>query len=286
MGIRFGPAGNSLSFYQQGYKSSVEAPGWLAKRGLSAYEYSCTKGVKIKEDTAARIGEEAYKNDIALSIHAPYFVNMASSDPKKRRKSTEYILQSMQAARWMGAKRVVFHPGSCGKTERKMALATAMETLKRTIEEADRCGFGDIVLCPETLGKKNQLGSLDEVLEMCLLDKRLMPAVDFGHIHAYTGGGLNSSSEYAAVVESIENVLGWQYVKSLHVHFSRVEYTKGGEKKHWTFADTQYGPEFEPLARVLAKKKMEPVIICESRGTMAEDACEMKEIFERMRKEM
>jgi len=113
-----------------------------------------------------------------------------------------------------------------------------------------------------------------------------MPAVDFGHIHAYTGGGLNSSSEYAAVVESIENVLGWQYVKSLHVHFSRVEYTKGGEKKHWTFADTQYGPEFEPLARVLAKKKMEPVIICESRGTMAEDACEMKEIFERMRKEM
>jgi deoxyribonuclease-4 len=280
MGIRFGPAGNSLSFYGQGYKSSVEAPKWLADMGLSAYEYSCTKGVKIKEDTASRIGEEAYKYDIAMSIHAPYFINMASTDPRKRNNSIEYIMQSMQAARWMGAKRVVFHPGSCGKMDRRKALILAGETLKRTIREAGERGFGDIVLCPETLGKKNQLGSLEEVVEMCGMDDRLMPAIDFGHINAYTGGGLKTSEDFAGVLDTIEQALGYEYIKNLHVHFSRIEFTKGGEKKHWTFADTQYGPEFEPFAGVLAKKRLQPVIICESRGTMAEDALEMKEIYE------
>lgn len=286
MTIRFGPSGNSLSFYQEGHKSSVEAPGWLAEMGLNAYEYSCAKGVKIKETTATKIGQEAYKNGIALSIHAPYYINMASIDPKKRCNSIQYIMQSLQVARWMGAKRVVFHPGSCGKTDRKKALTRALETMRGAIEEADRCGFGDIVLCPETLGKKNQLGSLEEVLEICRLDDRLLPTIDFGHIHAYTGGGLKTKDDFEAVLDAIEGVLGFEYIKNLHVHFSRVEYTKGGEKKHWTFADTQYGPEFEPLAEVLVKRKLQPIIICESRGTMAEDAMEMRKIYQRALKRL
>ncbi|MDD3298934.1 MAG: TIM barrel protein [Firmicutes bacterium] len=282
MEIRFGPSGNSLSFYDQGHKSSVEAPGWLAEMGLNAYEYSCTKGVKIKENTAAKIGEEADKYDIALSIHAPYYINLASTDPKKRVNSVNYILQSLGAARWMGAKRVVFHPGSCSRMNRKSALELALETLRRVINEVDDRGLGDIALCPETLGKKNQLGSLGEVLEMCRVDERLMPTIDFGHIHAYTGGGLKTSDDYKEVLDTIEGALGMERTRSLHIHFSRVEFTKGGEKKHWTFADTQYGPEFKPLARAIIEKGLEPVIICESRGTMAKDAKEMKEIYESM----
>jgi deoxyribonuclease-4 len=280
MGIRFGPSGNSEEFYAEGHKSSVEAPEWLASMGLSAYEYSCTKGVKIKEITASQIGDEAKKYGIALSIHAPYYINLASIEPEKRGKSIEYLLQSLTAARWMGAKRVVFHPGSCGREDRQRALERVTETLKRTIDEADRRGLGDIVLCPETLGKKNQLGSLEEVLEMCRLDERLIPTIDFGHIHAYTGGGLKAYDDFDRVVEKIEGALGFERIKSLHVHFSRVEFTKGGEKKHWTFEDTQYGPEFIHLARVIIHRKLSPTVICESRGTMARDARKMKEIYE------
>ncbi|HZX46798.1 MAG TPA: TIM barrel protein [Clostridia bacterium] len=161
----------------------------------------------------------------------------------------------------------------------------AREALKWTIEEADRCGLGDIVLCPETLGKKNQLGSLEEVLEMCLLDERLMPTIDFGHIHAFTGGGLESYEDFSRVVEVIEDALGFERIKRLHVHFSRVEFTKGGEKKHWTFDDTQYGPEFIHLAKIIIDRRLIPTIICESRGTMAKDARRMKEIYERVLKE-
>ncbi|MGI6703387.1 MAG: TIM barrel protein [Clostridia bacterium] len=280
METRFGPSGNSLSFYQQGHKSSVEAPKWLADMGLSAYEYSCTKGVKIKKDTAARIGDEANKYDIALSIHAPYYINLASPDSKKRDNSVNYIIQSLEAARWMGAKRVVFHPGACSNMDRGSALELALDTLKRVINEADDMGLGDIVLCPETLGKLNQLGSLEEVLRMCRVDERLLPTIDFGHIHAYTGGGLKTYEDYKAALDTIEEALGMERLKHMHIHFSRVEFTKGGEKKHWTFADTQYGPEFRPLARAIIEKGLKPIIICESRGTMAEDAKEMKEIYE------
>jgi deoxyribonuclease-4 len=285
MVIRFGPSGNSEEFYEQGYKSSVEAPKWLAGLGLNAYEYSCTKGVKVKEDTAVQIGEEARKHDIALSIHAPYYINLAAADPKKRANSVEYILQSLTVARWMGAGRVVFHPGSCGGENRTEALGRAKEALKWTIEEADRSGLGGIVLCPETLGKKNQLGSLEEVLEMCRLDERLMPTIDFGHIHAYTGGGLESYEDFSRVVDTIEDALGFERIKRLHVHFSRVEFTGGGEKKHWTLDDTQYGPEFIHLARVIIDRRLVPTIICEARGTMARDAKKMKEIYERVLKE-
>ena len=208
METRFGPSGNSLSFYQQGHKSSVEAPKWLADMGLSAYEYSCTKGVKIKKDTAARIGDEANKYDIALSIHAPYYINLASPDSKKRDNSVNYIIQSLEAARWIVAKRVVFHPGACSNMDRGSALELALDTLKRVINEADDMGLGDIVLCPETLGKLNQLGSLEEVLRMCRVDERLLPTIDFGHIHAYTGGGLKTYEDYKAALDTIEEALG------------------------------------------------------------------------------
>lgn len=279
MKVRFGPSGNSESFYNEGHKSSTEAPGWLRNMGLDAYEYSCTKGVKIKKCTAEEIGREVKRNAIYLSIHAPYYINLANPDIEKRNRSIRYIMQSLEAASWMGAKRVVFHPGSCSRISRKKAMELAKETLIKTIREADERGFDDIILCPETLGKKNQLGSLEEVIEMCRLDERLIPTIDFGHIHAYNVGGLVEDSDYERVFDIVERELGSERLKNLHIHYSRIEYTSKGEKKHWTYSDTQYGPEFEPLARSLIKYGVSAVIICESRGTMAEDAMKLKEIF-------
>jgi len=278
--IRFGPSGNSKSFYDQGYKSSVQMPAWLKNMGLSAYEYQCNRGVKITRKTAEEIGKEARLNDIFLSIHAPYYINMSSVEQEKRDSSKGYILETMQVAKWMGAKRVVVHTGSCSNVSRDWALNTAIGVLKETIMEADGMGFSDIAICPEVLGKLNQLGSLEEILEMCSIDERLIPTIDFGHLHARGLGALNSPEDFEKVIDIIENKLGSERARKLHTHFSRVEFTKGGEKKHWTIADTQYGPEFEHLAKVLHKKNMEPVIICESRDNMAEDALKLKQIYD------
>ncbi|RBP46670.1 TIM barrel protein [Garciella nitratireducens] len=280
MNIKFGPSGNSESFYEEGYKSSLNMPKWLKEKGLSAYEYSCTKGVRIKEITARKIGEEAKKNNIFLSIHAPYYINLANPDRQKRENSKKYIMDTLLAAEWMEAKRVVFHPGSVGKLERQKAFKIAMDTFEEVINYVYKKPLKDIVLCPETMGKRNQLGTLKEVLELCKLDNKIVPTIDFGHLHARNGGSLKEKKDFQEIIDKIEEQIGQERAKKIHIHFSRIEFTKAGEKKHWTYADYQFGPNFDPLAEVLVEKNMTPVIICESRGTMAEDALIFKKIYE------
>lgn len=282
--IRFGPSGNSESFYEQGYKSSVQMPEWLRKMGLSAYEYQCSKGIKIGEKTARQIGEQAAINNIFLSIHAPYYINMASPEKVKRDNSKKYIIKTLMVAKWMGARRVVLHTGSCSKQERKKALNTAIETLKEVLAEADEMGLSEITLCPEVLGKINQLGTLEEIISMCKVDERLIPTIDFGHLHARGKGSLNSVKDFENVFDIVENKLGKERLKNIHCHFSRVEFSKGGEKRHWSIDDKDYGPEFEFLAEALCEKDIEPVIICESRHDMAEDALKLKNIYEEIKR--
>ncbi|KNY26702.1 TIM barrel protein [Pseudobacteroides cellulosolvens] len=277
--IRFGPSGNSQSFYDAGYKSSLQMPGWLRQKGLSAYEYQCSKGVKIGNEMAVKLGEEALKHDIFLSIHAPYYINLASQEEDKQDNSIRYIIETLEAARWMNASRIVVHTGSCSKIDRQLALDTAIENLKRAICEADALGLGHITICPEVLGKVNQLGDLDEILKMCSIDERLIPTVDFGHIHARGLGALNTKLDFQNVLDRIENEIGNERMRKIHIHFSRIEYTKGGEKRHWSLDDVQYGPEFHPLAQLMYERDMEPVIICESREKMAEDAIKLQEIY-------
>jgi len=278
--VRFGPSGNSESFYEQGYKSSAQMPAWLSAMGLEAYEYQCNRGVNISEKTAREIGEEAVKNDIFLSIHAPYYINLASPEEEKRKNSKRYIIETLTAAKWMGAKRIVVHTGSYSKVDKRWALKTAIDLIGEVLDEARNSGLEDVLICPEVLGKNNQMGSLDEIIEMCRIHELLMPTVDFGHIHARYQGGLNCPEDFERVINQLENALGFERIKNLHCHFSRVEFTKGGEKKHWNIDDVEFGPEFAHLAEIIVKKGMEPVIICESRSNMAEDALKLKKIYE------
>ncbi|MDD3243305.1 MAG: TIM barrel protein [Eubacteriales bacterium] len=278
MAIRFGPSGNSASFYEQGNKKSVQAPGWIAARGLNAYEYSFGKGITITEPTARAIGEAAKAHDVEISVHAPYYINLANPDAEKRSGGIEYLRRSAQALRWFGGTRIVFHPGSCAKLPR----AQAMEFVLAMLKEAAASFFAeypDVFLCPETMGKLNQVGTPAEVAQMCAVHDNYLPTVDFGHVNAREQGVLKTKADYAAVLDTLENEIGSDRVKRMHIHFSRIEYTAAGEKRHLTFADKQYGPFFEPLAELIVQRNMEPVIICESDGTMAEDALEMQRIY-------
>ncbi|NLG88225.1 MAG: TIM barrel protein [Clostridiaceae bacterium] len=255
-------------------------PLWLKKMGLNAYEYQCNKGVNIKKETAEKIGEEAKKAGIRMSIHAPYYINLASTDDKKRENSVQYILKTLQIADWMGAGRIVVHTGTVGKMSREKAMTLALPALAQALKEADASGLSGISICPEVLGRISQLGDLDEILIMCGLDERMIPCVDFGHVYARSFGALKTIDDYRRIFDAVENSLGKERADKLHIHFSRVEFTDAGERKHHTLDETEYGPDFEPLAKVLAERNAEPVIICESRDRMAEDALKMKHIYE------
>ena len=286
--IRFGPAGNSDSFYAQGYSATKQQPAWLYERGLNALEYSFGRGVRMTEKTALEIRTEAETYDIQLSVHAPYYINMATEDPEKMDHSVRYLVQSGMAARMMGAKRVVFHPGVTAADGRQASVERIETLLKRAIDELDAMGLMDeILFCPETMGKISQIGDLEETLRFCQVDKRLVPCLDFGHLHARSLGVFgNDRADYACALDLLEQSLGRVRAEQVHIHFSRIEYTKAGEKRHWTYSDTQFGPEFRPLAQELAARQYQPVVICESKGTMAEDAQTYQQLYEKAVKEM
>ncbi|MBQ9692731.1 MAG: TIM barrel protein [Clostridia bacterium] len=277
MSALFGPAGNSESFYAEGYKSTFQAPEWLSKMGLDAYEYQCGQGVRGSDEAFQKVGDEAAKHGIKLSLHAPYFISLSGIEEEKRLKSIDYIRQSVHAAEVMGADIIVIHTGSASKISREEAVGLAKDTMFRALEAIPdtKVRFG-----LETMGKLNQLGTLEEVIDICSIDKRLCPVVDFGHLNARNiGGYFVTEDDYRQVFTLITDKLGAEYADTLHCHFSKIEYTKSGEKKHLTFEDTVYGPEFEPLAQVLAKDGYSPCIICESDGTQAKDALAMKGMY-------
>jgi len=277
--IHFGPAGNSDSFYNQGYKHTVEAFQWIADMGLDAYEYSFGRGVRLRQETAQAIGQKAAEAGVVLSVHAPYYINLATEEKEKAEANVRYLTESAQAAVWMGARRVVFHAGSQGAGKREEAFARIKTSLAAAVEELKSKGLWEVELCPETMGRIKQIGDLDEVIELCGIDERIVPAIDFGHLHARGRGAINSEEDYARILDRLEQRLGGYKARRFHVHFSRIEYTAAGEKAHRTFADKEFGPDFRPLAKLIAKRGLEPVVICESKGTMAEDAAAMKKQY-------
>ena len=270
----FGPGGNSESFYNEGKKSTVQAPAWLSARGLDAYEYQAGNGLTAGDASLRKVGEEAQKYGILMSLHTPYFISLSGVEEEKRLNSINYISRSLHAAELLGADTIVIHTGSAAKITREEAMALAADTLTKNLEVN---GATEIRMGLETMGKINQLGTLDEVLTLCKIAPIYHPVVDFGHLNARNLGGYFSDCDsYRAVFDKIGCTLGDAYAYNLHCHFSKIEYTKAGEKKHLTFEDTTYGPEFDPLAEAIVREGVCPRIICESAGTMAEDALFMK----------
>ncbi len=249
-------------------------PGWLEKIGLDAYEYEAGKGVMAGEEALRAIGVKAKEHNILMSLHAPYFISLSSVTEETRLKSIGYIEKSLWAADLLGADIIVIHSGSAGKIPREEAMRLSCDTLGKVIEAV---GDTPIRLGIETMGKVNQLGTLDEVIAQCKVDPHFYPVVDFGHLNAREGGdAFPDRDSYRRVFHTIADALGEKYIDGLHCHFSKIEYTGAGEKKHLTFADEVYGPAFEPLLEAIVKDNLSPRIICESDGTMPEDALAMK----------
>lgn len=279
MSALFGPAGQCEASRTEA-KNTAEFIQYLAAHGVTAFEYQCGRGVNIGEPKAREIGSAAKEAGIQISLHAPYYISLASPDEEKRENSIEYILKSARAVQWMGGTRIVVHPGGLGKLERADATALACTVLIKARRRMDEEGLEDVTLCPETMGKVNQLGDLVETLTFCGLDERNIPCIDFGHLNARTQGGLKQKEDFAQVLGAIENALGRERLARFHSHFSKIEYSKGGEVRHLTFEDKQYGPGFEFLLELVAEQNLSPTFICESAGTQTQDALSMKHHYE------
>lgn len=284
--VLFGPAGNSLSFYEEGLKSTLETPMWLKKQGkglfeggLDLFEYSFGQGFRMTSEKAKEIGDKFKEFGIEMSIHAPYFINFANPDPVMYEKSLGYIRTGIKFMNAFGAKRMVFHPGSCGKMERSEAVGLLRERFVEFMPEIEAELGAEMFICPETMGKSMQIGTFKEIIDLCTISDKLLPTFDFGHINALTQGSLKTPDDFQRIFDYSFEKLGEFRTKNAQVHFSKIEYGAKGEIRHLTFADTVYGPNFEHLCEVLVKNDMSCHIICESSETQAEDSVEMKQIY-------
>ena len=278
--IRFGPSGNSESFYAQGYSHTEQSAKFVRDLGLDCFEYSFGRGVRMSEAKAISIGEAFAAQGVEISVHAPYYINFANPSEESAGKSYNYVLDSARALRLMGGKRCVFHPAAQGKMSREEAVSLTEERLKVLRDYIYLNDLQDLYFCPETMGKIAQIGTLEEIVRFCKIDPVFLPAVDFGHLNAREQGSLKTEEDYRVRLQYMIDELGYERVRHFHVHFSKIQYSVKGEVRHLTFADEVYGPAFEPLAAALKKLRLEPYIVSESAGTQAEDALAMKRMYE------
>ena len=277
--IKFGPSGNSVAFSEAGLSGSENSAKWVKDMGLDCFEYSFGRGVNLSDQKALALNEIFTQNGVEISVHAPYYVNLATPEPDKAENSFRYIIDSAKKVKLLGGKRVVYHPASQGKMRREEAVNLTLERTEILAKKIYDEGLSDVIFCPETMGKLGQIGTIEEVVSFCKIDKVFTPAIDFGHINAREFGSLKTTQDYLDRLNYLIDELGYERVKNFHVHFSKIEYTAKGELRHLTFSDNHYGPEFYPLAVALKELKLEPYVICESAGTQDIDAKEMKDMY-------
>ena len=282
---KFGPSGTDEAFAAAGYSHTIEVPTFLKENGLDIFEYSFGRGVRITSETAEKIGAEFREKGLGISVHAPYYINFAGEEPQKVRATFDYLFASLDALKYFGGTRAVFHPGSPLKSERREAMDRLLRAMNAFMEEFYERGYSDRYVCAETMGKINQLGNLDEIVEIVNLADNILPCVDFGHLNARTYGSLKTKEDFRRVLDRLMEGVGEEKTRKMHVHFSKIEYGKGGEIRHLTFADRDFGPEFEPLAELFAEYKMEPWVLSESAGTQSVDAKTMKNLYFKHAKE-
>ncbi len=258
--VFLGPAG-SPGFTKGG---TLEGISNVAEIGLNSMEVEFTYGVKMGRDLAKKCGEVAKEKGIRLSCHAPYYVNLCNE--KKVEDSMRRILTAADRMSLMGGGVVVFHPGFYGDLGEDVAFELVEHACARLAEKAPEGVF----LGLETTGKHSQFGNLDETVRICKSVKGCVPVVDFAHLYARAGGKI----DYGKVLDAVKTLK----LDVLHSHFSNIEFSDKGEKKHLIVEDN---PPFEPLAREVLKTKTSINVICES-PILEQDSLKMKKVFEEL----
>lgn len=277
--ILFGPSGRD----ELTKKIDVlKIPQILADLGLYAFEYAFTHGVRINDENAIKFGCECKKYNVSLSVHAPYYISLTTSDPIKQKNNIIYFEQCIKKMKLMGAKVLVFHPGSLFGQTREHAFSLCKKNLKEIIMHLREAKLlNGIYLCPETMGKLGQIGTIDEIIELCNIDKNLVPTLDFGHINSFTGGQLKQIDDFKLIFDKVNTFLEKQKKDRFHIHFSKIKYGIRGEIKHLKFNELGE-PDYHMFISALKNYSFNVNVICESSGSQISDAVVMKNLYQNL----
>ena len=281
--VLFGPSGCGEEFANEGKKGILEVPEWIKNKGLDLYEYSFGHGYQMSTELATQAGQKFKEQGIELSLHAPFYINFANPSEEMYLKTQGYINTGIRFLRAFGCNRLIFHPASCGTMKREDALSLTQKRFDTFFNKLEEDGqLTDLFMCPETMGKTAQIGTYKEVVDLCKLNKHLVPTFDFGHINSLEQGSLKTKDDFKRILDySIENI-GFEKTNNCHIHFSKIQYGNKGEVRHLNYDDLIYGPEFDGLAEALIEYNLSPHVICESMSQMPHDALIMKKIYHKI----
>jgi len=279
---RFGPAGVPPLF--RDLRARIpDVPKLLHEENLDAFEYQAVRwGQKpqMKKEDAESLGVEAKKHDVLLSMHGSYYVNLCGKK-EVAEASKKRLIACATAANWMGAYVLVFHTGFYGRLDKSYAFKTCVNALKEIVSNMRNLGILNVKLGPETMGKVFQVGTLDEILKICEEVEQTQLVIDWSHMHARRQGRFRKVEDFRAVAEEVERRLGTEAVRTMHCHFSKIEFTIKGERRHHALDEPRYGPDFAMLAEVIAEFNMRPVMICET-PLLDLDAMKMRDTYDRI----
>lgn len=256
---------------------SVGAVQKIRELGLGALELGWVQSVRVTEATCAAIKNEAKTLDVAVSVHAPYFINLNANDeewPKSRKR----LIDAAYYGNLAGATDIIFHPGSYFEHPPAEVLAIAIPRLAACVSEIRQAG-NPVILRPETMGKSAMLGSLDDTLQMSQKIPGVQPCLDFAHLHARSAGKENSKAEWLNQLEMIEKTLGSDALRSLHIHVSGIEYSSKGEKNHLPLKDSDF--QLHELLEALTQLNCAGRILCES-PILEEDALYIQDMLHKL----
>jgi len=264
MKIFLGPAGVPLTSKKSDTLSGIER---VAELSLGAMEVEFVRGVKMGNDLAARAGEVARRLGVKLSVHAPYYINLCN--PEKATDSRKRILDSCEKANSMDAWVVVFHPGYYGKLEPDEALDMVYNACLEMSDFLGKNGW-DVRLGLETTGKVSQFGTLDEILAICKKVKYCVPVIDWAHLYAKYQGAVDFKKILKRVTDAGHG--------KIHTHFSNIEFTDKGERRHLTIDKKK--PDFSEVAKVILKSGLQEITIISESPVLEKDSLVMKKELE------
>ena len=258
MPLLFGTAGVPLSSKDRSSEGGVRR---IRELNLGALELEFVQGVRMGEEKARKVGAAAKEDNIALSCHAPYYINLNSRESEKITASRDRIIQTSRISQIIGVRSVIFHPAFYHNDPSETVLERVVRELTLVREVLDAEG-NDVILRPETTGKGTQFGDLAETIQIAKEVPGVLPCIDFGHLHARTNGRYNSYDEFCEILDKTAEELGDRWVKNVHFHISGIEYGLKGEKRHLVIKESDL--RYEELMKACHSFGVEGLAICES----------------------
>ncbi len=273
--LRIGTAGIPLGTEDRNTPNGIRH---LRNIGLDAMELEFVRSVNLSEEKAEEVNEIRKKEDIALTCHGSYFINLNAKEPQKVGASRSRVLQAANIANKAGAWSMTFHAAYYLGMEKENVYNKVKQEMKKIVDELKDKG-NPIWIRPETTGKPTQWGDYKETIRLSQDVEQIQPCIDFAHLHARTNGEYNTEEEFREVLNDVEEGLGREGLDNMHIHLSGIEYGEKGEKNHLFLRDSDMN--YKGLLKTLKEYKVKGSLICES-PNLEEDALIFKEYYDEL----